>query len=66
MKFKELPQEDKDHLKEQGIRSMAHFVEVAKAQKNMREYVTSAFPDHKPSEPCWQCRSIAQKLGLPV
>ena len=60
MYFKDLTAKEKRHLKSQDIRTLKKFKEVAEHQAKTREY----FP--KWSEPCWDCRAIAKKLGLPV
>ncbi len=46
------------HLKECGITSLRVFQDVINAQQKLRE----KYPNH--SEPCWDCRFIADKLNM--
>ncbi len=60
MYFKNLLKKEKKHLREMGITTLREMKKTAEAQAEMRK----AFPEN--SEPCWDCRSIAKKLELPV
>ena len=62
MYFKDLTKKEKAHLrKELDFFTLAHFKKVAAEQKKMRE--NSEFPHY---EPCYECKNIARKLGLPI
>jgi hypothetical protein len=56
--FKSLTKTDKKHLREMGCPTLTLFKITAAGQKEMRRTVQC--------EPCYQCKSIARKLGLPV
>jgi len=59
MFFKDLSKKEKKHLKEvAGIHSFSQFKLTAELMKEDRK--TSKF------EPCYECKAIAIKLGLPV
>lgn len=55
-----LTKQELAHLKEQGITTLAKVKEVGANQKRMRDKNTLG------SEPCWECRYINKKLGLPI
>lgn len=58
--FKDLTKKEKKHLREMGMISLREFKKNAEFQAGERiKYPTS--PD-----PCWDCRTIAKKLGLPI
>lgn len=59
MYFKDLSKDEKLHLKSQEIFTLSHFKEVAEYQAMWRK-------DSPGFEPCYQCKDIAQKLGLAV
>jgi len=60
MFFKNLTKKEKKHLKiAGGITTLKEFKKTAEAQKEMRE-------KHPSIEPCFECKFIAKKLGLPV
>ena len=42
------------------------FTEMAAKQKIIRDKGTAAGYPPCIAEPCWECKSIARKLGLPV
>lgn len=56
--FSGLGKKEKKHLREMGIKTLTSFKETAESQKKNRE--TGCI------EPCYECKFIAQKLGLPV
>lgn len=60
MYFKDLTKKEKKHLRERDILTLREFKVVAAKQAESRK----KYPTH--SEPCWDCRAIANKLGLPV
>ena len=60
MYFKDLTEKEKKHLQEMDITTLTEFKLVAQTQKEMRDSQSMG------SEPCWDCRAIAKKLGLPV
>ena len=57
MFFKDLSKKEKKHLREQGVRTLAEFKETAEKQRVLRKHG---------GEPCFECKNIARKLGLPV
>jgi hypothetical protein len=61
--FKSLTKKEMKHLREQLDRpTLANFKIVAAKQKETRDA-----PDfHQCNEPCYECKNIARKLGLPV
>ncbi len=61
--FKSLAKEEMAHLRQQLDRpTLTEFKRVAAAQKVMRDK-----PDFQQcNEPCYECKKIAHKLGLPV
>jgi hypothetical protein len=56
---KKLLKSELNHLKEVHVRSKKDFVELNEAQNRQRN-------QHKDIEPCYQCKTIAGKLGLEV
>lgn len=59
MFFKDLTKKEKKHLKGVGgVTTLRDFKNVAEYQKKWRQ------PGG--NEPCWECKFIAKKLGLPV
>jgi len=63
MRFKDLNKTDIKHLHEQlSAATLANFKIVAASQKETRDK-----PDFEQcNEPCYDCKRIAIKLGLPV
>jgi hypothetical protein len=59
MYWKDLTKKEKKHLKEQEIATLRDFKSLAEKQKDMRLRNSDI-------EPCWDCKSIARKLGLPI
>jgi hypothetical protein len=61
--FKSLTKKEMKHLKEQLDRpTLTNFKKVAAFQKSLREK-----PDFQQcDEPCYECKNIARKLGLPI
>lgn len=61
--FKSLTKKEMKHLREQMDRpTLSAFKEMAAKQKETRDA-----PDFKQcNEPCYECKNIARKLGLPV
>lgn len=58
--MKTLSKREQKHLRTvAGVRSLAQFRATAAEQARMREREPRL-------EPCWDCRAIAQKLGLEV
>lgn len=58
--WKKLTRKEIKRLKEMGcFHSTAAMERTFAKQKTMREFS----PD---SEPCWECRTIAKKLGYPI
>jgi hypothetical protein len=69
MNFTNLTKEEKEHLKMAGCTTLEQFKRTAECQadyrkaKRLQELLTGkeiAF------EPCWDCKAIARKLGLPI
>lgn len=60
MYFKDLTKKDKQHLRDMGITTLHQMKRNAAKQAEYRK------SGELGSEPCWTCRAIAQKLGLPV
>jgi hypothetical protein len=58
-KMLDLDSHDVNHLLEMHITTLDQFIQTAKDHAEWRK-------DPKHSEPCWDCRHIAKKLGLPV
>jgi hypothetical protein len=59
MYFKDLTRAEKKHLEEfGGVRTLRAFRAMAEKQAEWRK--------EGAPEPCWECRRIAAKLGLPV
>ncbi len=59
--FKDLTRKERKHLREQGITTLKEFKVCAAGQAKQRRVQPPEW-----SEPCWDCRMIAKKLGLPV
>jgi hypothetical protein len=57
MYFKDLSKKEKKHLRETGVRTLRQFKAVAVEQAKWRK-------ENPLIEPCWECKRIAQKLGL--
>lgn len=58
--MKDLTKKEKKHLLEDaGCKTLEQFKRNADHQKKMREKTPGI-------EPCWDCKFIAKKLGLPV
>lgn len=61
-----LTKAEKKHLKDDaGCRTLEAFTRTAADQKAWRDSHPTE-PDGPVCEPCWTCRGIAKKLGLPV
>jgi len=56
--FKNLTKKENKHLKEMGMTTLRQFKETAETQ--------AAYRAEGLSEPCYECKNIARKLGLPV
>lgn len=56
--WKDLTKAERKHVKEMDLTTLRQFEKNARMQAEMRQ--------SWPSEPCWDCRAIARKLGLPV
>jgi hypothetical protein len=56
--WKKLSKKELAHLKEQGIHTNWDWQQTLKKQAEFRALGGS--------EPCWDCREIAEKLGQPV
>lgn len=75
-RFKDLTKKEKQHLREMGITTRQQFVknaaeqkaerEQARARVRARETDSDCYDPYRFWEPCWDCRAIAKKLGLPV
>lgn len=64
MYFKDLSKKERKHLREMDCDSLRKFKQNAQGQKEMRDAPPpKGFTFY---EPCWDCRAIAKKLGLPV
>lgn len=61
MYWKDLSKKEKKHLRDFDITTLRDFKEMAINQAKDRERAKPAL-----MEPCWDCRAIAKKLGLPV
>lgn len=61
--LKKLKASERKHLKEMRITSLRQFKDVAEFQKEKRDEHTPCTGIH---EPCYECKGIATKLGLPV
>lgn len=57
--FKDLGKRDKKHLAEMGMQTLGAFRRNAEEQRQMRLA-------HPESEPCFECKAIARKLGVAV
>jgi hypothetical protein len=56
-----LPKAELKHLRESGVTTLAQARRNAEHQAKLRKQ------DPNPVvEPCWECRRINEKLGLPV
>lgn len=56
-----------EHLKDMGCTSFRKACITFKSQALARKTNKIRFPDdHNLIEPCWECREIAIKLGIPV
>jgi hypothetical protein len=51
------------HLREQGITTLRDFVDCRTKQLAMKAIHIAQHPGTN-SEPCWDCRMIAEKLGV--
>lgn len=60
--FKDLTKKEHQHLREMGITTLKQFKANAAKQARLRK----DFPRPAYSEPCWDCRGVAEKLGLPI
>lgn len=58
--LKKLTAKERKHLKEMGITSLRGMKVCAEHQKKWRDEAETF------SEPCFECKGIANKLGLPV
>lgn len=59
-KWKDLTKKERKHVREMGVATLREFKKNAEFQaKARREYPEA-------SEPCWDCRFIAKKLGLAI
>jgi hypothetical protein len=65
MYFKDLTKSEKKHLKETaGVTTLSAFKVTARYMADRRkEYIAAG---HTHMEPCYECKAIARKLGLPV
>jgi hypothetical protein len=63
MKFKDLNKKEMRHLRAQlSSPTLRNFKIVAEYQKSLRDA-----PDFQQyNEPCYECKEIARKLGLPI
>jgi len=59
MYFKDLNKTEKKHLKSQEIYTLRDFRSLAETHIKMRL-------ENPKIEPCFECKNIARKLGLPV
>ena len=57
MKWKDLNEKQKKHLREVGITTLTQFKSMVQAQERMRK-------ENPKIEPCWDCKFLARKLGL--
>jgi len=64
MYFKDLTKKEKRHLRDMGMATLREFKLAAAEQKRIRELPPPK--GFKFYEPCWDCRFIAKKLGLPI
>ena len=53
---------EKRHLKDMGVTTLRQFKEVAAYHKQLRDDPSFA----QINEPCYECKEIARKLGLPI
>lgn len=59
---KKLTKKELKHLREMGITTLGQARKNAEHQKQMRDD-----PQRRGlSDPCWECRTINTKLGLPI
>jgi hypothetical protein len=64
-KFSELTKKEKKHLRiTAGCRTLNQFKKTAEFQREQR--LRQTFELKPLLEPCWECKFIAKKLGLPV
>jgi len=61
-RWKDLTKKERKHVHEMGITTLRQFKVNAEHQAQTRK----EFPLPEFSEPCWDCRTIAKKLGLPI
>jgi hypothetical protein len=62
--FKDLTKKEKAHLNAMGMRTLAQFKATAADQAERRaEYAAEG---KSFMEPCYECKNIARKLGLPI
>ena len=58
-----LTKQELKHLRQMKVTSLATMKTVAKNQKKYRDLAESKGERY---EPCWECKCISRKLGLPV
>lgn len=59
-KWKDLTKKERQHLKDVNVTTLWQFKDLVAFHQAMR-----AESGHNPVvEPCWECRQIANKLGL--
>jgi len=65
--MKKLTKAEINHLREMGVVSLRKARETFEWQAAQRRENEKKHPDnHAVLEPCWDCKNIARKLGLPV
>ena len=57
--FKDLTKKELNHLKSQGMSTLREFKATAAGHVKMRQ-------ENPQIEPCFECKNIARKLGVPV
>jgi len=65
--MKKLTKAEVKHLREMGVVSLRKVRETFEWQAMQRRENERKNPDnHAVIEPCWECKAIARKLGMPV
>jgi hypothetical protein len=52
------------HLREHGITTLESFKDVRTQQREARKFSDSQGLDPGVGEPCWECKEIAERLGV--